>query len=636
MLGSFRRASKSWLGKAVVAVLFTLLIASFAIWGIGDIFRGRTSDTIAKIGGTTISGQTLRNAFQQEVQRISRQSRQTLTLEQARAFGVDRRVLNRLLTEATLGAEAARLGLLVSDEKAASIIREDTAFQGANARFDRERFQEVLRSAGLGEKAYLQEQRDAMARFVLVEALTSGLEAPLSMQEAAYRYGAERRKAEYVLLTSAQVTATQNPSREELESFFKENSFRFRAPERRGFSFIRLTSDTLKNPQTVREDQIRKRYEEGGQTRFGTPERRSIEQIVFTDPQEAEQAAQRLVSGLSFENLAQERKIAPADLVIGPVTAQELFDPAIREAAFSLKEGAISPLLKGRFGSVMIRVVRIETGSLKPLPEVREILRGEIAESDARTALESLHDRIEDMRAAARSLGDIARETGLVIETVAPLDRQGRNHEGKERLSEGREMILEAVFRSDIGVDNEALRLTPTGYIWYDVTAIDPARERRFEEAESEIRKVWQQEEVARLLREKANALTDRANAGESLAGLAKGLGLERKQASDLARATPTSDLGETAIARLFLTAPGQAGHAALEDETRRVVFRVTESHTAPYLTTTQTALTVQEALKNSLLDDIISAYAAHLQSVAGVQLDMQAVQRALGGDSGR
>ncbi|MGE3646389.1 MAG: SurA N-terminal domain-containing protein, partial [Beijerinckiaceae bacterium] len=47
MLEALRNASKNWLGKIVLTFMFGLLILSFAVWGIGDIFSGFGSGTVA-------------------------------------------------------------------------------------------------------------------------------------------------------------------------------------------------------------------------------------------------------------------------------------------------------------------------------------------------------------------------------------------------------------------------------------------------------------------------------------------------------------------------------------------------------------------------------------------------------------
>ena len=57
MLQNLRNVGKTWVGKAVVGVLFTLLILSFAVWGIGDIFRGGATTTVVRVGETEIDAQ---------------------------------------------------------------------------------------------------------------------------------------------------------------------------------------------------------------------------------------------------------------------------------------------------------------------------------------------------------------------------------------------------------------------------------------------------------------------------------------------------------------------------------------------------------------------------------------------------
>ena len=55
MLRGMRKASSNWLGRAVMGVVLGLIAVSFAIWGIGDIFRGFGRSTVAKVGSTEIT-----------------------------------------------------------------------------------------------------------------------------------------------------------------------------------------------------------------------------------------------------------------------------------------------------------------------------------------------------------------------------------------------------------------------------------------------------------------------------------------------------------------------------------------------------------------------------------------------------
>src|SRR6516165_5982308 len=86
MLRGIRTASTNWLGRTVMGVVMGLLAASFAIWGINDIFKGFGRSSLAKIGGTEIPVEQFRRAYQDQLQQLS-QSGQVITPEQAKAIG---------------------------------------------------------------------------------------------------------------------------------------------------------------------------------------------------------------------------------------------------------------------------------------------------------------------------------------------------------------------------------------------------------------------------------------------------------------------------------------------------------------------------------------------------------------------
>src|SRR5437588_5036199 len=85
MLRGMRKASSNWLGKTIMAVVMGVLIISFGIWGIADIFRGFGQSTLAKVGHIEISLNQFRQLYTDRLQQISRQFGRPLTTEQARA-----------------------------------------------------------------------------------------------------------------------------------------------------------------------------------------------------------------------------------------------------------------------------------------------------------------------------------------------------------------------------------------------------------------------------------------------------------------------------------------------------------------------------------------------------------------------
>ena len=73
MLQSMRASAQGWIGRVIMAILMSLIILSFAIWGIGDIFRGFGANNLARVGGVEIGADTLRNAYQAELQKMQKQ-----------------------------------------------------------------------------------------------------------------------------------------------------------------------------------------------------------------------------------------------------------------------------------------------------------------------------------------------------------------------------------------------------------------------------------------------------------------------------------------------------------------------------------------------------------------------------------
>ena len=223
MLRGMRKASSNWLGKTIMAVVMGVLIISFGVWGIADIFRGFGQSTLAKVGGTEISTDQFRQLYTDRLQQIGRQFGRPLTMDQARAFGLDRQVLQQTIAEAALDEEARRLGLAQSDEETRRMIFSDPNFKGPNGAFDPQRFDAAIRQFGYSEARYVADQRKVSLRRQIAGTISAGLEPPKVMMDALSRFQNEQRSAEYVRLTAAQAGTIDPPSPETLASYFDEH-----------------------------------------------------------------------------------------------------------------------------------------------------------------------------------------------------------------------------------------------------------------------------------------------------------------------------------------------------------------------------------------------------------------------------
>src|SRR5262249_19643571 len=132
MLRGLRKASSNWLGQVVMACVVGFLIISFAIWGIGDIFRGFGRSTVAKIGRPESPVWQFRVRYNDKLQQYARQLGRPISTDQARAMGLDRLVIAQLVADIVLDERVRALGLNLSDAEVAKQITTDPAFQGPN------------------------------------------------------------------------------------------------------------------------------------------------------------------------------------------------------------------------------------------------------------------------------------------------------------------------------------------------------------------------------------------------------------------------------------------------------------------------------------------------------------------------
>ena len=187
MLESIRNAAQGVVGKAIMTVVMGLIIVSFVIWGVGDMLRGFTTSTVASVGGTKISAQEYRVAYDRAVQQYQRRLRRPFTNEEARQIGLDRSILQQLLSEAAVDDETHKLGLDISDEALREIITSNPNFRDKSGAFDPARFAGALRDMDMSERGFVSELRKQVLRQFIVAALATGVAAPKAEVEGGSR-----------------------------------------------------------------------------------------------------------------------------------------------------------------------------------------------------------------------------------------------------------------------------------------------------------------------------------------------------------------------------------------------------------------------------------------------------------------
>ena len=635
MLRGIHKASSTWLGKAVMGTIMLFLIVSFAVWGIGDIFRGGGRNEVAKIGGTEITTERFRQYYNERLRQVSQQLRRPITPDQARALGLDRQFLGQLIAEATLSEKARDMRLGISDAEVASRIRSDPSFRGPNGQFDPSRFAMILNQAGFSEARFVAEQREVTLRRQIAQSVSLNLHASATALEVVDRYRNQKRNVDYLTLGPAQAGDVAAPTPEQLSQYFEERKALFRAPEYRKITVLTLSPAELAKPDAV-PDADAKAYYEQHKAQYGKPEKREIRQIIFPKAEDAAAARDKIAKGASFDDIVKERELKPEDTVIGMVARTDLIDPAVAEAAFSIKPGEVSQPVAGRFGTVLLTVGKVEAGEQKSYEEVASQIKQEIATAQARSKLGDLRDKIEDEKASGATLAETAKKLGLTATVYEAVDRSGRGPDGNPiaGLPKAPDVVASA-FASDVGVDNEALQLPTGGYLYFDVTGIVPSRERTLEEVKDKVAAAWRDDEIAKRLAAKATDMLIKLKSGSTLEQVAAESGLSVQKGVDLQRGKPGGFVPAKVVQAAFSAPKDVPGAVDGDKPSERYIYKVTAVEDPKPDPNSDAAKAIATSLETAYADDVIGEYIAKLEADYGVTINQATVNQVVGGEPG-
>lgn len=633
MLRGIQKASSNWIGRIVMGVILGLIAVSFAVWGIGDIFRGFGASTVAKVGGTEIRVDTFRQLYQDRLQQLGRQMNRPILPDQARALGLDRQWLGEVIAETAVDSRARALGLGVTDAEIARRITDDPGFKGITGKFDRARFDAVLRNAGYTEAKFLSEQRRIALRQQLLGTVSGDAVVPKTALEAFNRFQNEERALDYVVLGPAQAGDIGEPTPEALARYYEERKVVFRAPEYRKITVVVLTPTDLASRIEISDADLKKAYTDR-RVRYETPERRHLKQIVFPNIDEAKAAAAKLTAGTTFEALAAERDLKDSDIDLGTVAKSAVVDRDVADAAFALKPGEVSAPVQGRFGIAIVKVESIEAAQTRPFEEVSAELKSDLATERAKNEMTTVQEKLEDERLGGATLADAARKFNLTPRVIEAIDRTGKDAQGNTVPDLPQNVdVLAAAFGAEIRGENEPLRVPASGgYVWFDVDAITPGRDKPLDEVKDQVVARWRDDEIATKLKAKATAMLDKIKAGASLADAAAAEQLKVEPRWGIKRGAPPPGIPASGIAEIFRTPLDGISTIDGARPNERIVFRVTDIKIPPYDPEAAEAKRIDDALKSRSTEDLIAQYLARIQSEVGVTINQTALNQVTGG----
>ncbi len=626
MLDALRKGAGTWVAKIFIA----LLVMSFAIWGVADVFQGFGQNVVASVGDTEISTYSFDRAYRQELNRVGQQIGRPLSTTEGAQLGLPQQVLGTLVAQAAMNETARQMKLGISDSRLSALIQEDPAFQRAGGGYDRNRLDQLLRNSGMTEDEFVLERRALSERQQLAEGIAGDVIAPKALVEAFHVYQAEARNLSYLRLDASLLGEIADPDQATLEAFYEEQKTQYRAPEYRKITLLELTPDALARPEEVTDEDARAEYDRGGD-RYFQPERRKVRQLSFPNAEDAVAAGEKLAAGASFEDLMADRSLTDNDVYLGLMAKADFLDSAIGDAAFSLEQGATSGVVEGRFSSVILNVLEVQPEQTKPFEEVKDELKAVLARENAEREVLDLLDEIEDARAGGALLPEVAERFQLTTTSPDAFDTSGKGLKDEDVSLPEADGLVAGAFGSDIGVENDPLQVGANGFLWYDVTEVIPARDRTLDEVRDRVVADWKTAETEKRLQEKAAKLVERAKTGADLATLAGEEGLTVQKAGGVRRTGASGEISQAAAELVFAGPVGSVLDAATADGSARLVIKTDATTIPPFDGDDSEVVEVQNRFGQQLQDSLLNQYVSDIELKAGIEVNEAAIAQLIG-----
>jgi peptidyl-prolyl cis-trans isomerase D len=615
----------------VIGVIFVLLlIASFIIWFPAGWFQGFGSQDLITVGDTKIGPREYMRAQQDVLRAMSSQAGRSLSLQEARALGLDRRVMERLIGGAVVDAHARALHLAIADTAILDEIMKDPAFKDPSGNFSPALFQQTLQAMGTNEQGYIDSLRERNLRRQILSTVGKVAAGPDVLVTALNNFNGETRTLRYVLVPQSAAGTIPDPTDEDLKRYYDNHRGKFTQPEYRKIGVLAVTPETVKNEVQIKDSDVRAAFE-ASKDQLGTPEKRHVQQISFPDKAAADAAYQKIQSGTDFAAVAKEQGVSDADIDLGKVTRAELADPAMGDAAFKLEQNKVSEPITGSLGSVvLLRVTEIEPGKSPSFEEAKADLEKKILKERASGAIFDLHDKIEDQLASGSKFSEIADKLKLNYVLIDQVDRQGKKPDGSTVTLPAQKDVLNAVFSTDVGVENDPIDAKDDGVIWYEVLGVIPEQLKPFDQVKDEATKDWKTEEVRTQLAKYTQDLVNSLSGGKSLEDVAKDLNQQVLTSDPLKRDSITVNVLPAAVAQAFSLPEKGYGSAPSGVEEGRIVFQVDKVTPPPQLNPSETARLKQQ-IGQLIGEDVVAEYFSALENRYGVSVNEQALAKLVG-----
>jgi|GEM_PF-139113 len=480
MLDPMRKYAQSW----GIKIVFGLIILVFVFWGVGS-FRGDKATVLATIDGQPVLIKDYEKAYKEGL-RLVKNKNPNITDKELQDGGFRWQVFSNMVTSRLLEAQAEKLGVSVSAEELRAEIAKIPAFQDKSKKFDAKRYENILRANEVTPGEFEADFRQNL----LLEKLAAFVSLPASVSEAEARsifdFMREQAVIKYIMFKAEDFDKGINPTDEQIKAYYEARKDQFATPAKIKIDYVEFTPKALAQPDQVSDADV-EAYYKANQKKYARPEQVKVRHFLIMLPADAPQSAvdaataklkdiaAKLKAGADFASLLPKNPNNAEGLIgedwawLPKGSLPKEFGP-FEEKAFSLKNGEISEPVRTALGLHLIQAGERQAAGERPLSEVKDDIREELAERKASDKLTKSLDNMQDKIASGEDLGKAAAAEKLPVKSADFFSKD--NPPADLGLSD---QALGVLFSMKKGAASDTPLSTQDGFLLARVTDIQPA-----------------------------------------------------------------------------------------------------------------------------------------------------------------
>jgi len=232
MLNKLRNFSK---GK-LAGVLVGIIIIPFVFWGMGSVFSGGNTNSIAKINNHNVSTQDFADFINNS--KISPE-----LIKENINNNVLEDLLTKLVSTSLIDIEIDKLKIFISDEALAKKIKKEKSFQDEDNNFSRTKYEKFLLENKMSSVKFEKSIRDNELKKKLFTYIGGGIKSPFFLTNKNYKEQLKKVDVDYIDLNSIYINKNEI-SIDNLKKHIKENEEKFFI-EKIDISLIKITPKNL-------------------------------------------------------------------------------------------------------------------------------------------------------------------------------------------------------------------------------------------------------------------------------------------------------------------------------------------------------------------------------------------------------